>query len=188
MKYIIAQVKFITLLISVLFLQVGLPCCAQFSFDGQWYRSLIVSLNNNSAKVKYIDYGNEEDVPVQSLKTIEGKFLTMMRPQAIECCLNGYQNMTEDLNRDNKLEELILDQEFTMKVIDIVNNKCLVELIDKNGGNVTSLLMEAMVNETKVQVVGNEKNGRSPDKESWSPRDKSQNRLEKSESWRQSSR
>ncbi|XP_044751082.1 maternal protein tudor-like isoform X3 [Coccinella septempunctata] len=184
--------------------KVGLPCCAQFAFDGQWYRSSIVSLNEDSAKVKYIDYGNEEDIPVQSLKTIEGQFLTCMRPQAIECCLNGYQKMTEDLDRDNKLEELILDQEFTMKVIDTIDNKSLVDLIDLNGCPVTTLLMDAMVNQTKVQVISNgnfenttrkygtetsvRNNDKFQDGEFWSPRDKSQNRMDKSEGWRQNSR
>ncbi|XP_045471417.1 maternal protein tudor-like isoform X3 [Harmonia axyridis] len=172
------------------------PCCAQFAHDGQWYRSLIVAVNEDNVKVRYIDYGNEEDVPWQSLKTIKGELLISMRPQAIECCLNGYQNMGEDLERDNKLEELTLDQEFTIKVVDIVSGKALVDLLDFENCSVTSLLMDAMVKQ-KVQVSPNDNfentsntcssnrnNSKTHDADYWSPRDKSLNRRETSENWR----
>ncbi|KAL3281928.1 hypothetical protein HHI36_005131 [Cryptolaemus montrouzieri] len=133
--------------------KVGQPCCAQFSFDQQWYRSLITEINGNVAKVRYIDFGNEEDVPVNVLKVIEGEYLTILRPQAIECSLNGYQNMSEDQERDNMLEELILEQEFTMRVIDSINNKTLVDLMDSANTTVTALLLDSIIARSKVQTA-----------------------------------
>lgn len=124
-------------------LKVGLPCYALYAGDQQWYRSEIVEiLDDTQIKVHYVDYGNDEVVYVNLLKPIEGKQLTILRPQAIECCLNGYQNMEPDLERDNLFEELILEQEFTMKVVEMQGKKALVELIDSANYNVASLLLD----------------------------------------------
>jgi len=49
--------------------------------------------------------------------------LTVLRPQAIECCLNGYQNIPADDTRDALLEGLILDQSLTMKVNEMFDRK-----------------------------------------------------------------
>ncbi|KAJ8954517.1 hypothetical protein NQ318_000749 [Aromia moschata] len=125
-------------------IKVGLPCCALFVSDQQWYRSQIVEVMGDNVKVRYIDYGNEETVPISQLKIIDGEQLTVLRPQAIECCLNGYQNMNEDLERDGILEELILEGSFTMKVVEMTNKKALVELFDNNNYNVSSLLLDKL--------------------------------------------
>lgn len=134
-------------------LKIDLPCCAIYPDDNQWYRSQIVDILNdpNNVKVRYIDYGNEEIVSSTQLKSIDGELLTVLRPQAIECCLNGYQNFGEDTERDNLLEELILEKQFTMKVVEMVNKKALVELIDENNYNVASLLLDKIA-ASKSQV------------------------------------
>lgn len=62
-------------------LKAGLPCCALYESDGQWYRSQVVKLMGASALVRYIDYGNEEEVSVSLLKNIDGEQLTVLRPQ-----------------------------------------------------------------------------------------------------------
>ncbi len=42
---------------------VGLLCAARFSQDGKWYRASVTRyLGNHSVTVKYVDYGNSEDV------------------------------------------------------------------------------------------------------------------------------
>lgn len=132
-------------------IKVGLPCCALFESDQQWYRSQVVEVLGDSIKVRYIDYGNEEVVPCSQLKIIDGEQLTVLRPQAIECCLNGYQNMEEDLQRDSFLEELILERQFTMKVAEMTNKKALVELFDDSNYNIASLLLDKLAS-AKSQV------------------------------------
>lgn len=130
-------------------LTVGLPCCALYEDDQKWYRSQIVEiLEGGNVKVRYIDYGNEEIVPNTVLKLVEGEQLTVLRPQAIECCLNGYQNMEVDTARDNLLEQLILEQQFTMKVVEMIGTKALVELIDSSNYNVASLLLDKIASAT----------------------------------------
>ncbi|CAH1130130.1 unnamed protein product [Ceutorhynchus assimilis] len=134
-------------------LKIGLPCAALFEEDQLWYRSQIVDIiSKDQIKVRYIDYGNEEVVGTKNLQMVEGELLTVLRPQAIECCLNGYQNMGEDLTRDAFLEQLILEQSFTMKVSEMLGNKALVELIDSNNYNVASLLLDKIA-ASKSQVA-----------------------------------
>ncbi|XP_066147642.1 maternal protein tudor isoform X2 [Euwallacea fornicatus] len=133
-------------------IKLGLPCCALFEEDQFWYRSEIVEVvNKDNVRVRYIDYGNEEVVPVTNLKTVEGELLTVLRPQAIECCLNGYQNMGADETRDALLEELILEQNFTMRVNEMIGKKALVELIDSSNYNIASVLLDKVA-ASKSQV------------------------------------
>ncbi|KAK5646934.1 hypothetical protein RI129_005398 [Pyrocoelia pectoralis] len=122
----------------------GLPCCALFDTDGQWYRGEIISNEGDTVKVRYVDYGNEELVQVSNLRVPMGDIVTALRPQALECCLNGYQNMTDDVERDTILEELILEKEFTMRVIEMQSSRALVDLIDNARYNVGSLLLERL--------------------------------------------
>ncbi|KAG5895989.1 hypothetical protein JTB14_005095 [Gonioctena quinquepunctata] len=125
-------------------IKTDLPCCALFLADSQWYRSQVMEVLGETVKVRYIDYGNEEEVLITHLKSIDGEQLTVLRPQAIECCLNGYQNMGEDAERDGFLEEIILEQTFTMKVVEMLGKKALVELFDGSMYNVASLLLDKM--------------------------------------------
>lgn len=50
--------------------------------------------------------------------------------------------MEVDQERDSLLEELILEKDFSMKVVDIQDNRVLVELFDSGRYNVSSLLLE----------------------------------------------
>lgn len=126
--------------------KVGLPCCVLFETDNQWYRAQILSSDGNKLKVRYVDYGNEETIDISNIRMPSGDLLIALRPQAIECCLNGYQNMENDLERDTILEELILEKEFTMKIVEMQNNRALVDLIDCSRYNVASLLLEKLAN------------------------------------------
>lgn len=120
----------------------GMPCCALYDADRQWYRAQVISTTPTGIKIRYIDYGNEECVSVNNLRKLESEHVTSLKPQALECCLNGYQNMEQDQERDNLLEELILEKEFSMKVFDTQDNRVLVELFDPQRYNVSSLLLE----------------------------------------------
>lgn len=97
-------------------LKPGLPCCALFQTDGQWYRAEILSIEGQSIQVRYVDYGNEETVDVSDLRRPVAEQITCLFPQALECCLNGYQNMPDDEQRDILFDELTLEKTFAMKV------------------------------------------------------------------------
>lgn len=127
----------------------GMPCSALFTADSQWYRALIISSTcTEGIKVRYIDYGNEEIVPLHNLRKLQPEHVTSLKPQALECCLNGYQNMEQNNNRDRLLDELILEKDFSMKVFDTQENRVLVELFDSDRYNVSSLLLEKIAAKT----------------------------------------
>ena len=50
--------------------KVGLPCVTSFSEDQSYYRALITDIQGPTAKVLYVDYGNEEQAPLSELKRI----------------------------------------------------------------------------------------------------------------------
>lgn len=94
----------------------GLPCCALFQTDDQWYRAEVLSIEGTSIQVRYVDYGNEETVDLSNLRRPVAEQITCLFPQALECCLNGYQNMQDDAQRDIFFEELTLEKNFAVKV------------------------------------------------------------------------
>lgn len=123
-------------------LKPGQPCLALYEADNQWYRAQILQVNPNGVLVRYVDYGNEETVTAGNLKCLEVEQVISLRPQALECSLTGYQNMQPDQERDNLLEELILENEFTMKVVEAQDSRAIVDLIDADRYNVNSLLLD----------------------------------------------
>lgn len=128
------------------------PVVALYDEDGQWYRAQVIgSESQGKVPVRYVDYGNEAFVAMDKIKKPMADHIAALRPQAIECCLNGYQNMEEDKERDNLLEELILEQDFSMKVVEVQENRLLVELFDAHKYNVSSLLLEKIAN-ARAQV------------------------------------
>lgn len=73
--------------------RVGLPCVVRYTDDNQFYRSIILKLNERTAKVLFVDYGNTQDTPLGELKRMLSKFmqLPMMVKSALKslCPLNG---------------------------------------------------------------------------------------------------
>ncbi|XP_044033632.1 tudor domain-containing protein 1 isoform X2 [Siniperca chuatsi] len=69
---------------------VGEVCAVQFSCDLNWYRGLVQTLatNQKMAKILYIDFGNEEDVPVDRIKPLAAN-IPPFCPCAMECCIAG---------------------------------------------------------------------------------------------------
>ena len=74
---------------EVLFsLNIGVFCVAKFSEDSVWYRARIVSLEGETTRVRFVDYGNEETVAASDLKQLRVQFAT--EPCcAIHCTLEG---------------------------------------------------------------------------------------------------
>jgi len=69
------------------FQKVGDLCLSQFSGDGKWYRASVLERpKGNQVRVLYVDYGNSEEVALNSLKAIDKKFAGLPY-QAKECFL-----------------------------------------------------------------------------------------------------
>ncbi|KAG5320463.1 TUD protein, partial [Pseudoatta argentina] len=54
--------------------EIHLLCATKYSDDGQWYRGKIISLTETTAYINYIDYGNSEEVALDSLMVLEPQF------------------------------------------------------------------------------------------------------------------
>ncbi|GFY41217.1 tudor domain-containing protein 1 [Trichonephila inaurata madagascariensis] len=67
---------------------VGYACCAKFPEDNNWYRAEVIHLQDTTAVVLFVDYGNINSVPIDTLKPLDPKFLNIP-PYGVRCKLNG---------------------------------------------------------------------------------------------------
>lgn len=109
----------------------GMACAAKYNQDQDWYRVEILELQNNKALVQFVDFGIYNEIEIDKLKVIKLDFLSLPR-QAIECCLNGFENIQvlSDTARD-QLELLAEDSQgnrrnFRAKIIDTLENSVLL--------------------------------------------------------------
>ena len=66
----------------------GEMCLAKFSEDQMWYRACVLSVDQSSCLVQFVDFGNSETVTPSSVALIPQKFLSLPI-QAISCSLAG---------------------------------------------------------------------------------------------------
>ena len=50
--------------------QMGDTCCAMFSEDDGWYRAVITKVSGKTVEVRYLDYGNSEELPLSRVKRL----------------------------------------------------------------------------------------------------------------------
>lgn len=88
----------------------GSVMLGQFTLDDNWYRVMILDLVENQVNVLYIDFGNQEILPLTRLHSISPTLLKYPR-QVIKCCLEGfdqYQLSTGALEvLENELSEAV---------------------------------------------------------------------------------
>ncbi|CAH0384418.1 unnamed protein product [Bemisia tabaci] len=122
----------------------NLPCCAFFDQDQKWYRAQILDNSDTSALiVRYVDFGNEETVPLNSLRRIEKRLVTEFCVQAIECCLKGFESVatTPEDEVIVHFEATTLEQPFKMKVIGALSTKTiLVDLFNSQNQSISSMM------------------------------------------------
>lgn len=116
----------------------GVPCCAQFSEDGCWYRAMVVNSSPKEVTVQYVDYGNSETLPLNKIKKLIPKFSDLPQ-QGIECTLNRIKpkfvaGEPKWKPRDTEtFMDLALEKESTFKLItQDSSGVCRVELVVRN--------------------------------------------------------
>lgn len=102
-------------------------CATKYSEDGQWYRGRIVSLNETTAYVNYIDYGNTEEVALDSIMMLEPQFYEPHQ-LAINVSLSVSFIGTEAEQKDI-LQTHLMNKDF-MAVFYNVHKKWIVDLIE----------------------------------------------------------
>lgn len=53
----------------------GLACVVKFNDDGRYYRTRIISIEDDTAEVLFVDYGNMQTTPLTELKRIHPDFM-----------------------------------------------------------------------------------------------------------------
>ncbi|KAM6184776.1 tudor domain-containing protein 1 [Rhynchocyon petersi] len=112
--------------------QIGQPCCAFFSGDGNWYRALVKEvLPNGKVKVHFVDYGNMEEVTADKLKMISSKFLTLPF-QGIQCWLVDIQPKNNHWTKEatERFQMCVSGIKLHARVVEITNDGVGVELTD----------------------------------------------------------
>ncbi|XP_013386809.1 uncharacterized protein LOC106156225 isoform X2 [Lingula anatina] len=117
----------------------GIPCIAQYSVDSGWYRAVITGVKRDGkAEVTFVDYGNNETVPQENLKSIPPQFLKLPI-QGIHCSLSDVHCFEDNWPQQQvkAFEEATAEHVYTALFDSYVKNEELfsVELFDANGQN-----------------------------------------------------
>lgn len=103
-------------------LREGLPCLARFS-DELWYRAQIITKLPNRLSVLFIDYGNESEIDLNSVKSLSRELLERP-PQAFLCQLGGFGSTQDTWNdvASDKFFELLVDEPLKVTIQNTVMN------------------------------------------------------------------
>ncbi|XP_039755732.1 maternal protein tudor-like isoform X2 [Pararge aegeria] len=111
-------------------LPVGAACCARFPDDDNWYRAIVRDMKGNRVVVAYVDYGNEQEVNVEDLRTITSD-LIRLPAQAMKCALKGFENRPVETKTSNQLEMIALEKTLMAHVVGVLSNDTMiVTLVD----------------------------------------------------------
>ncbi|XP_057327962.1 maternal protein tudor-like isoform X2 [Microplitis mediator] len=110
----------------------GLKCLAHSSADSEWYRAEVISVADNQVTVHYVDYGNDETIPCNAIRSIRSDDITKIPIQAVQCVLNGFESVPYKPEVDDKFEAYVLDKPLVMTVLDVKSSGIVVDLYDSN--------------------------------------------------------
>uniref|UniRef100_A0A8C6JC26 Uncharacterized protein n=1 Tax=Melopsittacus undulatus TaxID=13146 RepID=A0A8C6JC26_MELUD len=106
----------------------GEPCCAFFSGDGYWYRALVQNVcSGGTVKVRFVDYGNVEEVPLDKIRQISSSFLKLPF-QGIKCCSKWIPEATA------RFHSCTVGMKLQARVTSLSRDGAGVELIDNSTG------------------------------------------------------
>ena len=107
---------------------VGDPCCAMFTEDDGWYRAVITEVSGNTVQVKYLDYGNIEELPVSRIKRLSPCYAEVS-VQGFQASVTGAESVGED-----EVRAAIDGQELMVRVVNKKTNGVYdVEVYEMNG-------------------------------------------------------
>ncbi|XP_063978120.1 maternal protein tudor-like isoform X2 [Diachasmimorpha longicaudata] len=154
----------------------GYKCLAHCSVDSQWYRAKVIKTDGNQVTVHYVDYGNNEPIPISALRTVGGEVLTRIPALGIKCSLYDFQGKEVIQEVDNLFEKMVMDKVLEMVVLNHHAEGIVVKMFDKSvqphvdvgeqmKGFVQRSVMEAQIR-SNVQT-GPPARGRSDEINSW---------------------
>ncbi|KAM7381616.1 hypothetical protein PAMA_012453 [Pampus argenteus] len=141
---------------------VGEVCAVQFFCDLNWYRGLVQTLaaDQKTANVLYIDFGNEENVPVNRIRPLAANIQPLC-PCAMECRIAGVVPVTDNWSDEScfAVRQLLASKTVTVKVVETLENGRLysVDILLSMGKRLSTFLIEhGYAAEETVNVIPTE--------------------------------
>ncbi|XP_071319718.1 tudor domain-containing protein 1 [Trachinotus anak] len=127
---------------------VGEVCGVQFSCDLKWYRGLVQTLaaDQKMANILYIDFGNEEDVPVDRIRPLAAN-IQRACPCAMECWIAGVVPM-DGSNWSGEcriaVRQLLAGKTVTVRPVEALENGRIhaVDVLLSTGKQLSAFLLE----------------------------------------------
>ncbi|XP_006831438.1 PREDICTED: tudor domain-containing protein 1 [Chrysochloris asiatica] len=111
----------------------GEVCVAKYTVDQSWNRVIIqdVDMVQKKAQVLYIDYGNEEVLPVNRIHQLN-RNMDLFPPCAIKCFVANVVPAEGNWSNDciQTIKPLLLDQYCSIKIVDILGEHVLAFAVD----------------------------------------------------------
>ena len=114
-------------------------CVFRYSEEEKWYRARVKSIEESTAEVFFLDWGNSESMSTSQLRPLDEQFLSLPA-QCILCSLHNVQPITDDWSDEAVafFEEKVDDVEHLMcrSLLYNEDNVCEVELIVAGSSSV----------------------------------------------------
>ncbi|CAJ1081033.1 tudor domain-containing protein 1 isoform X3 [Xyrichtys novacula] len=150
----------------------GAACCAQFSADNNWYRAVVLEVGDNEMSVVYADFGNSEKVPFSRIMPITSHLLQLPF-QITRCTLTGKDHFPAEWpeKAQQMFQNLLLNGvQATVQSFDGSANVLSFKLpTERGGGNVTSMILDALQAKSNQQTTTTEKTDQTDSSTSATP-------------------
>ncbi|KAM5321904.1 tudor domain-containing protein 1 [Glossophaga mutica] len=111
----------------------GEVCVAKYTVDQTWNRVIIqaVDVVQKKAQVLYIDYGNEEIIPVNRIQQLN-RNIDLFPPCAIKCFVAGVVPAEGNWSNDciKTIKALLMEQYCSVKIADILKEEVATFAVD----------------------------------------------------------
>uniref|UniRef100_A0A3P8TKQ9 Tudor domain-containing protein 1 n=1 Tax=Amphiprion percula TaxID=161767 RepID=A0A3P8TKQ9_AMPPE len=126
---------------------VGEVCAVQFSCDLNWYRGLVQTLTEDQkmAYILYIDFGNEENVPVDRIRPLAANIQPFC-PCAMECRIAGVVPVGSKWSSESCIatSQLIVGKTVTVRLVETQEDGRIhaVDILLSMGKRLSTFLIE----------------------------------------------
>jgi tudor domain-containing protein 1/4/6/7 len=108
--------------------EVGDVCCAMFTQDEGFYRAVVTAVSSSSIGVRYLDYGNCEELSLSQIKNLNASF-TELPAQSFNA-----KSFSSSCGTTGEFEETVADKELKAKIVrKDENGVYVVQLSYSNG-------------------------------------------------------
>lgn len=108
--------------------QVGDACCAMFTEDDGFYRAVVTKVTSSGIEVRYLDYGNSEQLPLSRVKMLNASFAELPAQSF------NAKSFSSSFSTSAQFEESVINKELKAVIVrKDENGVYVVRLSDING-------------------------------------------------------